>query len=172
MTLTVAPRIPTRHVILLDDKRWRHQWLVMYSTQTMVHVQIYMYISRPKYTRQSPDCPLVIFSHIALPLAHCSTSYSSASLAQYCIVAPHSLLVDSACLHYHRQHRSRVSPSDHTSLSVVQPLPAISSESQQSHLSSHLHTPHPVSSWVQLYFLLQGGQCQSRKKSHFHHLWG
>ena len=131
MTPTVAPQTPTRHIILLDDKRWCHRWWVMYSTQTMVRAQIYMYISRPKYTRQSPDCPLVIFSHIALPLAHCSTSYSSASLAQYCVVAPHSLLVDSARLHYHRQHPSRVSPSDHTSLPVVRPLPAISSELQQ-----------------------------------------
>ena len=97
----------------------------------MVHVQTSMYISRPKYTRQSPDCPFVIFSHIALPLAHCSTPYSSASFAQYCVVAPHSFLVDSAHLHYHRQPPPRVLPSDHTSLPIVRPLPAISSESQQ-----------------------------------------
>ena len=103
----------------------------MYSAQTMVRVQIYMYISKPKYTRQSPDCPLVIFSHIALPLVDCFTLYSSASLAQYCVVAPHSLLVDSACLHYHRQPPSQVSPSDHTSVPNMRPLPAISSESQQ-----------------------------------------
>ena len=78
-----------------------------------------------------PDCPFVIFSHIALPLAHCSTPYSSASFAQYCVVAPHSFLVDSARLHYHRQPPPRVLPSDHTSLPIVRPLPTISSESLQ-----------------------------------------
>ena len=39
----------------------------------MVRAQISRYISRPKYTRQSPDCPLVIFSFTALPSClHCS----------------------------------------------------------------------------------------------------
>ena len=67
----------------------------------MVRVQIYIYISRPKYMRQSPNCPLEILSHIALPSIHCFTLYSSASFAQYCIVNPYSLLVDSTCLYYH-----------------------------------------------------------------------
>ena len=55
-----------RQVILLDNRRWCHWWLVMYNAQTMVCAQILMYISRPKYMRQSPDCPLVIFSFTAL----------------------------------------------------------------------------------------------------------
>ena len=129
-TPPVAPQTLMRHITLLNDKQWCHQWLMMYSTQTMVHAQIHMYISRPKYTRLSPDCPLVIFSHIALLLVHCSTSYSSASPAQYCIVTPHSLFVDSTRLHYHRQPLPQVSPLDHTFLPIMRPLPSISSELQ------------------------------------------
>ena len=89
-----------------------------------------MYISRPKYMRQSPDCPLVIFSFTALPSClHCSTLYSSA-FAQHCIVA--HLVTPPCCthLHPHRLYPSRVSPSDPVSLLQVQPLPPISSESQ------------------------------------------
>ena len=67
VTPMVTPWTPTSRDFLLDDKRWRHSWLVMYSAQTMVRAQTYMYISRPKYTRQSLDCPLVIFSFTALP---------------------------------------------------------------------------------------------------------
>ena len=103
----------------------------MYSAQTMVHAQILRYISRPKYTRQSPDCPLVIFSFTALPSClHCSTQYSSA-FAQHCIVAP--LVYPPCCtrVHSHRLYPPRVSPSDPVSLLQVRPLPTISSESQQ-----------------------------------------
>ena len=42
MTLTVAPQTLIRHVILLDDRQWCHQWLVMYNTQAMVHAQTHM----------------------------------------------------------------------------------------------------------------------------------
>ena len=105
--------------------------LVIYSTQTMVRAQILRYISRPKYTRQSPDCPLVIFSFTALPLClHCSTSYSSA-FAQHCIVT--HLVYPPCCtrVYPHRLYPPRVSPSDPMSLLQVRPLPTISSESQQ-----------------------------------------
>ena len=98
----------------------------------MVHAQILRYISRPKYTRQSPDCPLVIFSFTALPSClHCSTSYSSA-FAQHCIVAPPAITPCCTRVHPHRLHPSRVSPSDPVSLLQVRPLPIISSESQHS----------------------------------------
>ena len=103
----------------------------MYGAQTMVRAQILRYISRPKYTRQSPDCPLVIFSFTALPSClYCSTSYSSA-FAQHCIVAHLANPPRCTCLHPHRLHPPRVSPSDPVSLLQVRPLPTISSESQQ-----------------------------------------
>ena len=103
----------------------------MYSAQTMVRVQILRYISRPKYTRQSPDCPLVIFSFTALPSClHCSTSYSSA-FAQHCIVAYPAPSPCCTRVHPHHLYPPRVSPSDPVSLLQVRPLPAISSESQQ-----------------------------------------
>ena len=97
----------------------------------MVRAQIHRYISRPKYTRQSPDCPLVIFSFTALPSClHCSTLYSSA-FAQHCIVAHPPLSTSCTRVHPHRLYPPRVSPSDPVSLLQVRPLPAISSESQQ-----------------------------------------
>ena len=96
----------------------------------MVRAQIHRYISRPKYTRQSPDCPPVIFSFTALPSCfHCSTSYSSA-FAQHCIVARPPLPTSCTHVHPHRLHPSRVSPSAPVSLLQVRPLPQISSESQ------------------------------------------
>ena len=108
----------------------------MYSAQTMVRAQIFRYISRPKYTRQSPDCPLVIFSFTALPSClHCSTPYSSA-LAQHCIVAHPPLSTSCTRVHPHRLYPPRVSPSDPVSLLQVRPLPTISSESQQPSTSS------------------------------------
>ena len=97
----------------------------------MVRAQIPRYISRPKYTRQSPDCPLVIFSFTALPSClHCSTQYSSA-FAQHCIVARPPLSTSCTRVHPHRLYYPRVSPSDPVSLLQVRPLPTISSESQQ-----------------------------------------
>ena len=103
----------------------------MYSAQTMVCAQILRYISRSEYTRQSPDCPLVIFSFTALPpCLHCSTPYSSA-FAQHCIVAPLALTPCCTRVHPHRLHPPRVSPSTPVSLLQVRPLPTISSESQQ-----------------------------------------
>ena len=130
VTPTVAPRIPTRHGIPLDDSKWCHLYLVMYSAQTMVRAQILRYISRPKYTRQSPDCPLVIFSFTALPSClHCSTLYSSA-FAQHCIVAHPPLPISCTRVHPHRFYPPRVSPSDPVSLLQVRPLFAIDSESQ------------------------------------------
>ena len=102
----------------------------MYSAQTMVCAPILRYISRPKYTRQSPDCPLVIYSFTALPFClHCSTSYSSA-FAQHCIVAHPPLSTSCTRVHPHCVHYPRVSPSTPVSLLQVRPLPAISSESQ------------------------------------------
>ena len=96
----------------------------------MVRAQIFRYISRPKYKRQSPDCPLVIFSFTALPpCLHCSTSYSSA-FAQHCIVAPLALTPRCTRVHPHHLYPPRVSPSDPVSLLQVRPLPTISSESQ------------------------------------------
>ena len=97
----------------------------------MVRAQIHRYISRPKYMRQSPDCPLVIFSFTALPSClHCSTSYSFA-FAQHCIVARPPLPTSCTRVHPHHLYPSRVSPSDPVSLLQVRPLPTISSESQQ-----------------------------------------
>ena len=104
----------------------------------MARAQILRYISRPKYTRQSPDCPLVIFSFTALPSRlHCSTSYSSA-FAQHCIVARPPLPTSCTRMHPHRFYPSRVSPSDPVSLLQVRPLPTISSESQQVYASVNL----------------------------------
>ena len=102
----------------------------MYNAQTMVCAQILRYISRPEYTRQSPDCPLVIFSFTALPSClHCSTQYSSA-FAQHCIVARPPLPTSCTRVHPRCLHPPRVSPSDPVSLLQVRPLPTISSESQ------------------------------------------
>ena len=96
----------------------------------MVRAQILRYISRPEYTRQSPDCPLVIFSFTALPSClHCSTQYSSA-FAQHCIVAHPPLSTCCTHVHPHCIHHPRVSPSTPLSLLQVRPLPPISSESQ------------------------------------------
>ena len=106
----------------------------MYSTQTMVRAQILRYISRPKYTRQSPDCPHVIFSFTALPSCpHCSTLYSSA-FAQHCIVARPPLPTSCTRVHPHRLYPPRVSPSDPVSLLQVRPLPTISSELQHTYV--------------------------------------
>ena len=116
----------------------------MYGAQTMVRVQILRYISRPKYMRQSPDCPLVIFSFIALPpCLHCSTSYSSA-FAQHCIVTHPPLLTSCTRVHPHRLYPPRVSPSTPVSLLQVRPLPTISSESQQKGYEE-IHIPAPKS---------------------------
>ena len=93
------------------------------------HVQIHMYISRPKYIRLSPDCPLVIFSYIALSFAHCFILYSSA-FAQHCIITHCCLFTDSTCLYYYHQPHPQVLPLNYTSLSTMQSLPAISSELQ------------------------------------------
>ena len=102
----------------------------MYGAQTLVRAQILRYISRPKYTRQSPDCPLVIFSFTALPSClHCSTSYSSV-FVQHSTVAPPTLTSSRTRVHSHRLYYPRVSPSASVSLLQVRPLPAISSESQ------------------------------------------
>ena len=129
MTLMIAPWTLIKSVILLENKGWHHLWLVMYSTQTMVCVQIHIYISRPKYIRLSPDCPLVIFSYIALSFAHCFILYSSA-FAQHCIITHCCLFTDSTCLYYYHQPHPQVLPLNYTSLSTMQPLPAISSELQ------------------------------------------
>ena len=109
----------------------------------MVRAQILRYISRPKYTRQSPDCPLVIFSFTALPSClHCSTQYSSAS-AQHCIVAPPPLSISCTRVHPHCVYPPRVSPSAPVSLLQVRPLPPISSESQQlRHLRTRTTSGH------------------------------
>ena len=90
------------------------------------------YISRPEYTRQSPDCPLVIFSFTALPLAFTALHKYSSAFAQHCIVAPLALTPCGTRVHPHRLHPPRVSPSAPVSLLQVRPLPPISSESQQS----------------------------------------
>ena len=46
----------------------------------MVCVHTFMYISRPEYTRQSPDCPLVIFSFTALPPCITALHYTALPL--------------------------------------------------------------------------------------------
>ena len=114
----------------------------------MARAQNHRYISRPKYTRQSPDCPLVIFSFTALPSwLHCSTSYSSA-FAQHCIVACPPLPTSCTRVHPHCIHHPRVSPSASLSLLQVRPLPSISSESQQPwHVRWRARGRRPAWSW-------------------------
>ena len=129
-TLTIAPRTPTRHDILLDDKRWCHRWLVMYSAQTMVRAQnLYVYKPTQIYETVPRLSTCDILLHCSALVYHCSTLYSSA-FAQHCIVARLVNPPRCTCLHPHCLHPPRVSPSDPMSLLQVRPLPTISSELQ------------------------------------------